>query len=422
MISRIAALGAALGLALTGLAVGTASASTGLSHTVAISGNLDNGGHGYWSRLDYNRTAHISKGSTEDTWNVLLKDSGSFRTMPGTRSPGAGVPITRAEPGSFYGTFQFVVTSKTAPTRALVRQAYNFRCNPAVPNRGDCSGMPQPTSNWPALYFGKDAQVAAGAWSWSYRTCAERRTDGSGGSSGDITGKRCSVKVTADAPTVTSPDCGETRGRLTIPSDRGVTYVAYGKRFRTTKSGAHAVWPGTYKVVAKAKDGYRLYGRTSWTLTVNAPAACPTPTPTPTVSPSPTPTVEPTVTPTIVEVTPVEPTLEQATCATEGISRITIPDVKGVIYKSASGEVLQDRYTVQPGEVTVKAEAAEGYVLKDGAKAEWTFVVNDPPAVCPGPQGEDGEDGEDGQDGRDGIVVNGVRTPTRIDTGLGGTA
>jgi hypothetical protein len=417
MISRIAALGTALGLALTGLAVGTASASTGLSHTVAISGNLDNGGHGYWSRLDYNRTVHISKGTAEDTWNVLLKDSGSFRTMPGTRSPGAGVPITRAEPGSFYGTFQFVVTSKTAPTRALVRQAYNFRCNPAVPNRGDCSGMPQATGNWPALYFGQGATVAAGAWNWSYRTCAERWTNGSGGSSGDITGKRCSVKVTADAPTVTHPACDETRGRLTIPSDRGVSYVAYGKRFRTSKPGTHAVWPGTFKVVAKAKDGYRLYGRTSWTLTVNAPASCPTPTPTPTASPtvSPTPDPSPTVEPTVPEVTPEAPVVEQSTCATEGVARITIPEVEGVVYKTGGEVVEADRYVVEPGEVEVTAAAADGYRLAEDAVNEWSFEVNEPPASCPDAPGGDDE-------GDDETVVNGVRTPTRIDTGLGGTA
>ena len=143
--------------------------------------------------------------------------------------------------------------------------------------------------------------------------------------------------------------------------------------------------------------------------------------------PEPTPTPTPTDGPELVEVVPVEPSVQQPTCDTEGIARITIPAVKSVGYYTESGAQAEPgTYTVAPGRHEVTARPADGYAFPEGAKTAWTLTVDQPPAVCPGPPGEDGEDGRDGQDGRDGvtrvIVVDNVRVPTLVHTGAGGTA
>jgi hypothetical protein len=110
-------------------------------------------------------------------------------------------------------------------------------------------------------------------------------------------------RVRADAPSVVQPECDATRGKLTIPSDRGVFYkVRVGSRpYRDKPAGEYDVRPGVYWVKAYAKDGYELHGRSEWRLVVEPAEACPTPTPTPTATdeptPDPTPTVEPTVEP-----------------------------------------------------------------------------------------------------------------------------
>jgi len=112
-------------------------------------------------------------------------------------------------------------------------------------------------------------------------------------------------RVRADAPSVVQPECDATRGKLTIPSDRGVFYkVRVGSRpYRDAPAGEYDVRPGVYRVKAYAKDGYELRGVREWRLVIEAAEACPTPTPTPTATdeptPDPTPTEEPTVEPTV---------------------------------------------------------------------------------------------------------------------------
>ena len=104
----------------------------------------------------------------------------------------------------------------------------------------------------------------------------------------------------ADAPSVVQPECGAERGKLVIPSDRGVVYKASRDSgpYRLVRAGEYSVRPAVYRVRAYALPGYRLVGDTRWTLTVEPAEPCPTPTPTPTVTveptPSPTPTPDPT--------------------------------------------------------------------------------------------------------------------------------
>ncbi|HEY9371029.1 hypothetical protein [Streptomyces sp.] len=324
MISRLAATLAAGVLVATGLAT-SATAAAPFTDTVRIAGNFDNGEHGYWARPTYSRTVTITPSSATNVWNVALRDAGTFTTIPGAKSPQAGVTLGSPVRGTFSGTFDFTVTSEAAPTDALVRSYYNFACDGTVPNRGRCPGMPQPTGNWPALYFPAGAQVSAGAWRWEYRTCAERWVNGSAGNSGDITGKRCDRTVHADEPTVVQPECGTTRGKLVIPSDRGVTYRASrdNGRYLTLRAGSYDVRPAVYRVRAYALPGYRLIGDRTWQKTVNEAEPCPTPTPTPTVTVEPTPTPTPTPDPTDPDATE-EPEPEPVPTVTQTNTRVVV--------------------------------------------------------------------------------------------------
>src|SRR5690606_13217398 len=304
MHSRLAATVAAGVLVMSGLATGTANAAAPLVDTVRIVGNYNNGNHGYWASLAYSRTVRITERGDTGVYDVVLRDRGTFRTLPGARSPQAGERIRRIQDGTFGGTCSDVVTSQTEPTAKQAARVHNFRCNPRVPNRGDCRGMKQPTGNWPALYFPQGAEVKAGAWRWEYSTECERWVNGSAGNRGDITGKRCDRRVEAEVPTVVQPECDAAKGKLVIPDDRGVTYKVRSatRDYRTVRAGEYDVRPGVYRVKAEARPGVKLVGVDRWRLEVEAAEACPTPTPTPTATdkptPDPTPTEDPTVEPT----------------------------------------------------------------------------------------------------------------------------
>jgi hypothetical protein len=129
----------------------------------------------------------------------------------------------------------------------------------------------------------------------------------------------------ADAPSVVQPECDAAKGKLVIPSDRGVTYkVRTATRdYRTVRAGEYDVRPGVYRVTAHAKPGVRLVGVDRWRLEVEAAEACPTPTPTPTATdeptPDPTPTVEPTVEPEPTEEPEPTPTVTETRTNTQVI-------------------------------------------------------------------------------------------------------
>lgn len=302
MLKRIAA--AVTALAAAGAVLATAgpaqAARRPVTDTVHITGNYDNGAHGPWASLKYDRTVRIAPATTAGTWNVTLTDRGTFSTIPGKLSPGAGVAIARSQAGRFEGRFSFTVLSSAEPNERRVRSGYNFRCN--VNGTGDraqdCPGMPATTGAWPGMYFGSGATVTAGTWKWTYTTCKERWTTGSAGDTGDITGRPCVETVTLTAPVVHQSTCEARQATITAPAIAGVRWTLRdGWRTRTLPAGlAYPAGAGRYRVEADARSGYRLarHARDSWTIVIGrAPRNCPTPTPTP--SPTPTPTV--TVTP-----------------------------------------------------------------------------------------------------------------------------
>src|SRR5690606_11719840 len=76
----------------------------GLTDKVRISGNYDTGAHGPWASLSYNRSVRITPvRNTVNSWNVTLTDSGTFTTLKGKKSPGAGTEIETAVKGQFSG-------------------------------------------------------------------------------------------------------------------------------------------------------------------------------------------------------------------------------------------------------------------------------------------------------------------------------
>jgi LPXTG-motif cell wall-anchored protein len=190
---------------------------------VHISNNQDNGHHGAWAFLQYDRTITFTPtpGVTGE-YQVLLTDEGTFTTIDGALSPRDGVKMAK-QTGTFTGHFSLVVTSKTAPSSTGVKSAYDFKCDGKTGNRlQDCPGMPASTSNWPALYLGgtpggngKDVtvpptvQITGGDYSWIYTTCAEQWTDalanddGKADTAGDITGKACPPSSASPTPSDT---------------------------------------------------------------------------------------------------------------------------------------------------------------------------------------------------------------------------
>src|SRR4051794_2584268 len=78
---------------------GVSAASAPAVFTAHISGNLDNGNHGYWASLDYPRTVTITDTGPvakeqPHHYQVKLTDNGTFHTLPGaTNSPRAGKPV-----------------------------------------------------------------------------------------------------------------------------------------------------------------------------------------------------------------------------------------------------------------------------------------------------------------------------------------
>jgi len=338
MFKRFAAVVAAGVLVVTGLAAGTAHAAAPFTDTVRITGNFDNGNHGYWARLAYDRTVTIDR-TGHNTWSVTLRDAGTFTTLRGAKSPEAGATLGAPVSGTFSGSYAYTVESERRPSDRFVRSAYNFRCNPAGSGdrTADCPSMPKSTSEWPALYFPPGSTFAPGAWRWEYRTECERWVNSSAGDRGDITGKRC---VRPGTPTAADPACDTQRGKVVIPSERGVTYKVRADKhpWHVARAGEYPVRPGVYWVRAEAKDGYRLVGKALWRLTVREAEPCPTPTPTPTDEPpaTPTPTEEPSEEPTETpseepSETPSEepakpaPTVTQTITSTVVVNNIPVP-------------------------------------------------------------------------------------------------
>ncbi|MFG2073441.1 hypothetical protein [Nonomuraea maritima] len=195
------------------------------------------------------------------------------------------------------------------------------------------------------------------------------------------------VPVKPRQPWVDQPKCGTNLGWVGIPRQRGVSFKIDG---RPMEPGRHEVRPGRYVVTAHAWDGHKLVGEHAWKRFVKRGLPCGSGR----------------------VATPVEPTLDQPTCA-DKVASLAIPKARGVIYRTAPDALLEQgrRYTVDAGLVVVTAEAAHGFKLAEGAQREWRMPVAEKPDCRPAnPPATDVD------------VVNDIPVPTRVDTGLGGLA
>ncbi|HET6622840.1 MAG TPA: hypothetical protein VFG56_02815, partial [Candidatus Saccharimonadales bacterium] len=160
------------------------------------------------------------------------------------------------------------------------------------------------------------------------------------------------TEVTPAAPT--SHDvCGTANDTYTVPSTEGVDYLVDGK---VVKAGTYP-GSGSVTVTAKAQDGYKLKGDSSWTFQFTDEPCQQPPT----------------------EVTPAAPSSTTPTCDNPN-ETVTPGDMPGVVW-SPSGPT-----TLKPGEsVTYTASPAEGYEFPQGAQTEWTFTNNFDTSKCETP-------------------------------------
>ncbi|WP_251840939.1 ThuA domain-containing protein, partial [Oceanitalea stevensii] len=155
--------------------------------------------------------------------------------------------------------------------------------------------------------------------------------------------------VVTPAPVTASDEDGTEDDTYTIPAVAGVEYLVDGD---VVPAGEYP-GTGTVTVTARALEGFVLVeGATAeWTFTFSTDGGEPEP----------------------VEVTP------QAVTFTDrsGFANdtFTIPAVEGVEYL-VDGEVLDAGTYAGDGTVEVTARATEGFVLADGAVAEWSFTFS----------------------------------------------
>src|SRR5690606_30960379 len=155
--------------------------------------------------------------------------------------------------------------------------------------------------------------------------------------------------VVTPAPVTASDEDGTEDDTYTIPAVAGVEYLVDGD---VVPAGEYS-GTGTVTVTARALEGFVLAeGATAeWTFTFSTDGGEPQP---------------PEVTPQAVTFT------DRSGFAND---TFTIPAVEGVEYL-VDGEVLDAGTYAGDGTVEVTARATEGFVLADGAVAEWSFTFS----------------------------------------------
>lgn len=178
-------------------------------NTATVSNDPDSGNHGDWAVDNFTRTTDVKVlNCLNQTYQVIVRDSGTFTTKPDGPSPRQNLPLPSTSfTGTFTGGTTYTVTSSQPPYSPII---------------APISGSPD-TADWWTRFFHStspkvtpdsvsDGWVLKGSedafFSWTYKTACERwidsNTDGDGAnkSAGDITGKICKVKT--PPPTTTT--------------------------------------------------------------------------------------------------------------------------------------------------------------------------------------------------------------------------
>jgi hypothetical protein len=171
--------------------------------------------------------------------------------------------------------------------------------------------------------------------------------------------------ITPTPPSVTDESCtvdgngdgSYTSGTITIPSTANVSYFIDGT---PVTAGSYDYAPGTYTVTAVATPDYTLVGYPvgGWSETIESSSPC-------------------------GDVTPVEPTVTDQTCAvnvdgkgtyTEGT--ITIPSTPNVNYFVDGVAVSAGSHDYAPGTYTVTATAVPDYTLVGYPDGGWSETIS----------------------------------------------
>jgi hypothetical protein len=169
--------------------------------------------------------------------------------------------------------------------------------------------------------------------------------------------------ITAAAPSFTNASCTVSTGSYTIPVATGVDYfVSIGGGAATAAPAGTVNEPvgAVIVVTAKAKAGFTLTGKASWTDTIAGAGTC------------------------VVTVTPVAPTITQGVCTggTETAAFITVPATTGVVYMQGATTLAAGPLAVAFGSsTTITASAAPGFTLAAAATTSWTLMA-DAAATC----------------------------------------
>lgn len=197
LIRTVGAVCAAVAVMLPAAAL--ASGATSVSATTKLTHRTDSGGHGDWAYDNATRKVtltEIAHDDTAKTWTYhgVLHDDGTFKTIPGAKSPQAGKDIISVTDGTFTGGGNFDFTANHPADSALVPKSV--------------TGDADHTYSWYELFFpsGTTFTPAQGGlftnWSWTYTAInpcnagkpkSEHWTDayyssGAFPSDGDITG------------------------------------------------------------------------------------------------------------------------------------------------------------------------------------------------------------------------------------------
>jgi len=184
----------------------TAASPTGpfTSNTVRVSHAQDEGHHGVWANLEFDRVVTATDNG-DGTYAVTMTDDGAFTALAGGKSPRAGADITRGGKGTLHGTYAFTVHSDTAPSSDGVADTLDEGCTSDAGQARTCTNRPS-NEAYVLRYFGDGATATAGEYTWTYKTACETwldsstNGDGTDADAGDITMKVCDTPPPGTQP------------------------------------------------------------------------------------------------------------------------------------------------------------------------------------------------------------------------------
>lgn len=254
-----------------GITVVPASADADTIITVTIKNHPDNG-HGtpsHWADDTFTRTVIVHP--VTGSFNVTVKDSGTFTTRKNAGSPNDNVPIVR----KLTGTFTSIVTYANVVGTLDGNKVGDLDGNVY----DDKAGTPAPsTTSWGTALFATGA-TGGGivTYSFVYKTLDEQwidasdNNDGMDNSAGDVTGKLSSKLTVANSCRVSKADKRNVWTVANAQGDRARSFkfwVKYNGHYSATQQEAvgagqslQVITPGGGRITIMYYDGYGVQRR-----------------------------------------------------------------------------------------------------------------------------------------------------------------